>query len=856
MKNQVKILPRLVATPREKISSFILFILGITFMVSCQKQMPDKIANEMANQTGDTTMVSAAAAGVTYYIAPTGSDNNAGTITAPFKTLNKAWTLVAPGDIIYMRGGTYAFNVQQYLDGKSGTASSMISVLAYPGEKPVLTKGSPYTNDYYRGGCYFSGNYVHFKGLRITGFTQTDSYVWNGLLVMNSNNNIFEEMEVDNNGAGMYIQGSSTGNLVLNSDFHHNYDPISSGGNADGLDVAYVNAGTNNTVRGCRAWSNSDDGFDSFENLGYILFDGCWSWSNGYIPGTTTTTPNGNGVGFKLGTVGSGNSSTILRKLTDCVAFKNRLSGFHQEEGDCRMELYNNISFNNNEHGFLFDWLNRAHIFKNNIAFNNVENNVVTSANSVNTNNSYGGTGYGENWTNNVTAADFTSISYTGVDGARGANGSLPNITFLKLASGSDLIDAGVNIGLPFAGNAPDRGAFESGVTAPANQAPTANAGADKNVTLPTNTVSITGSGTDPDGTITAYAWTRVSGPNTPTLAGASTTTLSASGLISGTYVFRLTVTDNGGLTASDDVNVIVASGTPPPNQAPTANAGADKSVTLPTSTVTITGSGTDPDGTITAYAWTRVSGPNTPTLTGAATTTLTASGLIAGTYVYQLKVTDNGGLTATDQVNIVVTATTVNLPPVANAGADKIVTLPTTTVTIAGSATDPNGNNTITGYLWSKVSGPTGATLVNKTTLTLTVNGLKQGVYVFRLKVTDNGGLTATDDVTVTVNAGTITTYPINASTAVFDAGFAYYVVQNFGTAADNSTYPTQSTLRIYENGVELTLPHSTHSDIENIGQGHFSHWADGSFVALYFSASDNSNPKTNGRTYTYSIQ
>jgi hypothetical protein len=220
------------------------------------------------------------------------------------------------------------------------------------------------------------------------------------------------------------------------------------------------------------------------------------------------------------------------------------------------------------------------------------------------------------------------------------------------------------------------------------------------------------------------------------------------------------------------------------------------------------------------------------------------------------LKVTDNGGLTATDQVNITVSATTVNLPPVANAGADKIVTLPTNTVTIAGSATDPNGNNTITGYLWSKVSGPTGTTLVNKTTPTLTVNGLTQGTYVFKLKVTDNGGLTATDNVTVTVNAGGPTTYPINVSSAVPDAGNAYYVVQSFGTNADNSTNPTQSTLRIYENGVELIPPHSTHNDIETIGQGRFSHWADGTFVALYFSASDNSNPKTNGKTYTYSIQ
>jgi hypothetical protein len=87
---------------------------------------------------------------------------------------------------------------------------------------------------------------------------------------------------------------------------------------------------------------------------------------------------------------------------------------------------------------------------------------------------------------------------------------------------------------------------------------PTANAGADKNVTLPTNSVLINGSGSDADGTISSYAWTTVSGPNTPTLSGASTANLTASGLVSGAYVFRLTVTDNSGATGTDDVNVAV----------------------------------------------------------------------------------------------------------------------------------------------------------------------------------------------------------------------------------------------------------------------------------------------------------
>src|SRR6476661_4575316 len=139
----------------------------------------------------------------------------------------------------------------------------------------------------------------------------------------------------------------------------------------------------------------------------------------------------------------------------------------------------------------------------------------------------------------------------------------------------------------------------------PPNQPPSANAGTDKSITLPTNSVSLSGSGTDPDGTIASYSWSKVSGGaatiNSP---GSASTTIS--GLTQGSYIFRLTVTDNAGATGFDDVAVTVNAA---PNQSPTANAGTDKTITLPTNSVSLTGSGSDPDGSITAYAWTKVSG-------------------------------------------------------------------------------------------------------------------------------------------------------------------------------------------------------------------------------------------------------
>ncbi|QNP51184.1 PKD domain-containing protein [Hymenobacter qilianensis] len=201
--------------------------------------------------------------------------------------------------------------------------------------------------------------------------------------------------------------------------------------------------------------------------------------------------------------------------------------------------------------------------------------------------------------------------------------------------------------------------------TTPTNPAPVANAGADKTITLPTNSVVLTGSGTD-DGSIAGYSWSQVgTTPSTATLSGANTASLTASGLVAGTYTFALVVTDNlGKASAADQVVVTVNSTTTPTNPAPVANAGPDKTITLPTNSVVLTGSGTD-DGSIKSYAWTQASGPSTATLSGVNTANLTASSLVSGSYVFSLTVTDNlDKASAADQVTVTVNPATTTPPP------------------------------------------------------------------------------------------------------------------------------------------------------------------------------------------------
>ncbi|WP_214225524.1 pectate lyase [Pedobacter sp. B4-66] len=90
-----------------------------------------------------------------------------------------------------------------------------------------------------------------------------------------------------------------------------------------------------------------------------------------------------------------------------------------------------------------------------------------------------------------------------------------------------------------------------------------------------------------------------------------------------------------------------------------------------------------------------------------------------------------------------------------------------------------------------------------------------------------------------------------INVSTGKIDAKYSFRVAMDPRLISDSSNQPKASTVRVYENGVEIGPAHSVHDQIRNIGGGRFSHWAG----FLYFSTSDNSNPQTNGRKYTYTV-
>ena len=310
---------------------------------------------------------------------------------------------------------------------------------------------------------------------------------------------------------------------------------------------------------------------------------------------------------------------------------------------------------------------------------------------------------------------------------------------------------------------------IQSGVgyrlVASTNQSPVSRAGADQMGIVAGSTVNLDGStSSDPDGTISTYAWTQTAG-DTVVLTGASTATPSftaPSTNSSQTLTFQLTVTDNDGATNTDTVDIGINAVVT--NQPPVSRAGADQSAIAAGATVNLDGStSSDPDGTIASYAWSQISG-DTVSLTGASTSTpsFTAPSTdSAQTLTFRLTVTDNDGATATDDVDVAVLAQP-NQNPVARAGSDQNVAAGASVTLDGSTSSDPDG--TISTYVWSQVSGTT-VTLTNANTSIASFTApseSSQQTLVFRLTVTDNDGATHTDDITITVAAMTANQNPV----------------------------------------------------------------------------------------------
>ena len=369
----------------------------------------------------------------TYYVAINGNDSNPGTEKEPFQAIEKAMEIVRPGETIFVRGGAYTPSSTITLR-EHGSEGNCINLWAYPGETPILdfSRDSDSSN-----GLEIDGNFWHLKGLVVT-------KAGNKGINVNGANNIIENTVTHSNvDGGIKLDTGAARNLILNCDSYLNYDRETQGENADGF-AAKHELGEGNIFKRCRAWNNSDDGFDFMEAGSAVRVEGCYSFSNGQNVWQDPDFTEDEGNGFKLGQ--EGGAHVVIR----CAAWGNADEGFNVHENTSGVTLYNNTAWNNNKN-FFFDSHLSLHKLRNNVSF---RGKVVMWDGIDHENNSWNG-GF------SVAQDDFLSLDDAAMKGPRNPDGSLSEGDFLKLAPGSDLIDGGIDIGLPFNGKAPDLGAFE-----------------------------------------------------------------------------------------------------------------------------------------------------------------------------------------------------------------------------------------------------------------------------------------------------------------------------------------------------------------------------------------------------------
>lgn len=387
-------------------------------------------------------LLPAAMFAASYYVSPSGSDSAAGTLSAPFKSLTKAQSVAVSGDTVFIRGGTYSSFTIASSDSTYHYVHALskggITYTNYASEVPVFNFSSIAT-DLRVAAFYITGSGIKITGIQVTGVpvgSQKQSECFR--IYGSSASCAFTRVVCHDNGAnGFYFTNHSTGSCT-NCDSYNNVGPTSASiGNTDGFGAH----GNGVTFYGCRSWHNSDDGYDCIASYGANTFDHCWAYN---------MTAGGDSNGFKIGGWGTTTppSSVPVHTVKYCLSANNNANGFYANHQPGQSANWtNNTAYNNKSANYNMlervsvtnatDIAGTREVFHYNIAFTGttITNDNNPAANK--TNNSWTKSGV------TVSSADFQSTDATQMTRARNSDGSLPTITFMRLASGSDLAGMG-----------------------------------------------------------------------------------------------------------------------------------------------------------------------------------------------------------------------------------------------------------------------------------------------------------------------------------------------------------------------------------------------------------------------------
>jgi hypothetical protein len=393
-------------------------------------------------------LTSGIVAAKTIYVAPDGQPINAGTSFESPVDLATALAQVAPGEMILLRPATYRIGYAEGVKNtivldQSGESGRPIYLVAAECGRARFDFSFPelawVQNSF---GFQLTASYWHIQGVEVT------HAGYQGMYVTGQHNTIENCAFFDNRNTGLEINKGGAYTTVVNCDSYRNYDPKKLGSMADGFGPKETQ-GPGNRFVGCRAWENSDDGFDAYDSPEAVLFEDCWAFRNG-IDVWHYEGFSGNGNGFKVG----GNFKQANHRLSRSIAFGNRVKGFDQNNNTGGLVLYNCTAYANGINFGLSNGLNSGelHELKNNASWGAVDDiRLALSENNT--------------WDLAIALGedDFASLETNLATAERTITGQIPRTQLFRPSAASQLVDRGVDVGAPFNGNAPDLGAFESG---------------------------------------------------------------------------------------------------------------------------------------------------------------------------------------------------------------------------------------------------------------------------------------------------------------------------------------------------------------------------------------------------------
>lgn len=406
-----------------------------------------------------------------YFISLEGDDENSGAIGSPFLSLEAVQQIVAPGDIVYFREGTYTPQIPEtispvegqplvaYLLDKSGEVGSPITYQAYPGETVIFDLSDFKSSGFPVVAFNITGNDLYLKDFEIVGVpvTFSDTELRSSGIYSTGWHNTFENIAVHDGMGSGFIIAEGGNNLVLNCDAYNNYDTLNTGLTSDGFICRPAEGATGNIFRNCRAWWNSNVGF----NFGYAMepvrIENSWAFYNGYRPGTTKSAADGHG--FVLGGFGMEAHPVVpevipTHEAVNCIAYGNKSAGFYSNDHLGGINLINNTSIYNR---WNFHMVNRksiseatevngySHFMAYNVAYNPRSYDLYKcdEAESTLLNNTFSPKEYA------LEDADFVNLDPIQLEEARNSDGTLPAINFGIPVSGSDMADLSMGYSYP-----------------------------------------------------------------------------------------------------------------------------------------------------------------------------------------------------------------------------------------------------------------------------------------------------------------------------------------------------------------------------------------------------------------------